>query len=146
MLNKIIEDMKTAMRSKDKLRLNAIRMFRAALKDREIELGHSLQEEDIIAIASRLIKQRKDAAEQYIQAERQDLADKELAEVVVLSCYLPEQMNADEVNATVAAAMTQSEASSMRDMGKVMAILKPKLQGKADMGKVSAQVKAALQG
>ncbi|MDQ6975315.1 MAG: GatB/YqeY domain-containing protein [Mariprofundaceae bacterium] len=144
MLNTIMNDMKLAMKAKDSLRLNAIRMFRAALKDKEIELKTNLTDTDVIAIASRLIKQRKDAATQYLAANRQDLADKELAEVDVLAVYLPKQMHEQAVTEAVAQAIAKTGATAMKDMGKVMAVLKPSLQGKTDMSLVSKQVKAAL--
>ncbi|MDQ6988606.1 MAG: GatB/YqeY domain-containing protein [Mariprofundaceae bacterium] len=147
LIQQITDDMKTAMRAKDKLALGVIRMLRAALKDKEIELkGQSLTEDDVLAVIGKLIKQRKDAATQYAEAERPDLAEKEQAEIKVLEVYLPAQMSQDEVIALVAAAVAEAGATSMKEMGKVMAILRPQAQGKADMGLVSAQVKAALQG
>ncbi len=144
MLTTITNDMKLAMKAKDKVRLNAIRMFRAALKDKEIELKNTLTEADIISVAARLIKQRKDAATQYTEAKRQDLADKELAEIDVLSVYMPKPMDAQAIKEAISHVLTKTGATSMKDMGKVMAILKPSLQGKADMSDVSKQVKAAL--
>lgn len=142
----ITDDMKQAMKDGDKLKLGAIRMLRAAMKDKEIELIRPLTEEDVIAVVSRLIKQRKDAASQYGDAGRSDLADKELAEAAVFEAYLPEQMSEAEVEAAVKQAIAGSDAAGMKDMGKVMGIIRPQLQGKADMGVVSALVKKLLQG
>jgi len=142
---RITDDMKTAMKTKDKLALGAIRMLRAAIKDKEIELGKTPEETDVIAIISKLIKQRKDSATQYIDADRPELAEKENAEIKVLEIYMPEQMSDDEITQLVAKAVVEVNATSMKDMGKVMGIVRPKAAGNADMGKVSAAVKAALQ-
>lgn len=142
----ITDDMKQAMRDGDKLKLGAIRMFRAALKDKQIELGNPLTEEDVIAMAAKMIKQRKDAANQYEEAGREDLAAKELDEIKVFEVYMPEQLSEDEVVKEVSQAIADSGAGSMKDMGKVMGIIRPKLQGKADMGMVSALIKQQLQG
>lgn len=146
MLQQITDDMKAAMKSGDKQKLAAIRMFRAALKDKEIELGTALTEEDVVAVAGRLIKQRKDAANQYAEAGRDDLAEKELAEVTVLEAYMPEQLSDDDLADLVKQAIAESGAEGMRDMGKVMGILNARAKGRADMGKVSALVKQLLQG
>ncbi|PCI02159.1 MAG: glutamyl-tRNA amidotransferase [Zetaproteobacteria bacterium] len=140
----IIDDMKVAMKAKDKLALGVIRMLRAAIKDKEIELGKTLEDTDVIAVVSKCIKQRKDSATQYMDANRADLADKENAEIKVLEVYMPEQMRDDEVTAIIAAAIAETGATSMKDMGGVMGIVRGKAAGKADMGKVSAAVKAAL--
>ena len=142
----ITDDMKQAMRDGDKLKLGAIRMFRAALKDKQIELGKPLTEEDVIAMAAKMIKQRKDAANQYHEAGREDLASKELDEIKVFEVYMPEQLSEDEVIQAVVQAIADSGAASMKDMGKVMGMVRPKLQGKADMGMVSALIKQQLQG
>ncbi len=144
LMQQITEDMKTAMKAKDSIALGAIRMLRAAIKDKEIELGKSLDDADVLAVVSKAIKQRKDAATQYHDAGRAELAEKEEAEIKVLEVYLPEQMSDDEIQALVESAIAEAEATSMKDMGKVMGIVRPKAQGKADMGKVSAAVKAAL--
>lgn len=141
----ITDDMKTAMKAKDKVALGVIRMLRAAIKDKEIELGKTLEDTDTIAVISKLIKQRKDSATQYIDAERPELAATENAEIKVLEVYMPEQMNDDEIQDLVAAAVAETGATSMKDMGGVMGIVRGKAAGKADMGKVSAAVKAALQ-
>ncbi len=141
---KITGDMKAAMKEKNKVALGVIRMLRAAIKDKEIELGKALEDADVIAIVSKCIKQRKDAATQYRDAGRPELAEKEEAEIKTLEAYLPEQMNDAEIQQLVADAVAEAGATSMKDMGKVMSIVRPKAQGKADMGKVSAAVKAAL--
>jgi len=146
LIQQITEEMKQAMKSGDKLKLAAIRMLRAAIKDREIEVGHALADDEVIAVVSKLIKQRRDAAAQYAEAGRDDLRDKELAEVAVFEVYLPEQLSEAELAGLVAAAVSESGAEGMRDMGKVMAVLRPKVQGRADMGLISAMVKDALQG
>ena len=140
----ITDDMKTAMRAKDKLALGVIRMLRAAIKDKEIELGKTLEDTDTIAVISKLIKQRKDSATQYMDADRPELAATENAEIEVLEVYMPEQMNDDEIAQLVASAVSETGATSMKDMGNVMGIVRGKAAGKADMGKVSAAVKAAL--
>ncbi len=144
MLKQLLEDMKTAMKAGDKPRLSTIRMLRAAVKDREIELGHALDDSEAITVFSRLVKQRRDAAKQYTEAGRDDLAAAELAEVEIIQAYLPAQMSDDELVALVDAAIAETGAESMRDMGKVMAIVKPKAEGRADMGKLSGLVKSRL--
>ncbi len=146
LLQQITNDMKQAMKDGDKLRLGAIRMFRAALKDKEIELGRPLEEEDVVAVAAKMIKQRRDAAGQYAEAGRDDLAAKELEETKVFEAYMPEQLSEEEVVQVITQAISESGAEGMRDMGKVMAIIRPKLQGRADMGLVSSLVKQQLQG
>jgi len=146
LMQQITDEMKQAMKAGDKLKLGAIRMLRAALKDKEIEIGHPLTEEDVIAVVGRMIKQRKDSANQYTEAGRNDLAAKEVEEIHVFEAYMPAQLSEDEVTAIVAEAVASSGAEGMRDMGKVMGIIRPKLQGKADMGMVSALVKQQLQG
>jgi len=144
LIQQITDDMKTAMKAKDKVALGVIRMLRAAIKDKEIELGKALDNTEILAVITKLIKQRKDSATQYRDAGRPELAEKEEAEIKVLEVYLPEQMNDAEIQQLVANAIAEAGATSMKDMGKVMGIVRPKAQGKADMGKVSAEVKAAL--
>ena len=141
----IIDDMKVAMKAKDKLALGVIRMLRAAIKDKEIALGKALEDNDVLAVIAKLIKQRKDSATQYTDANRPELAATENAEIKVLEVYMPEQMNDDEIQALVAAAVAAAGATSMKDMGGVMGIVRGKAAGKADMGKVSAAVKTALQ-
>lgn len=144
MQNQLNDDMKAAMKAKDKLRLSAIRMLRAAVKEKEIELGRGLDESECIAVFSRLLKQRRDAAGQYADAGRPDLQEKELAEAEIIQAYLPEQLGDDELAAMVSRAIADTSAAGMRDMGKVMAAVREKAQGRADMGKLSALVKASL--
>jgi len=144
MLKQLTEDMKTAMKAGDKLRLSCIRMLRAAIKDKEIELGHGLDETEAMAVLAKLVKQRIDAASQYADAGRDDLQDKELAEVEIIQAYLPEPLSDDELDAIVDQAISQTGATGMRDMGKVMAIVKDRAAGRADMGKLSGIVKARL--
>jgi len=146
MLKQLTEDMKAAMKAKDKARLGCIRLMRAAIKDKEIELGHGLDEAEAIAVLSKLVKQRNDAATQYADAGRTDLQEKELAEVEIIQTYLPEPLSDDELVAMVNQAISDTGASSMRDMGKVMGIVKAKAEGKADMGKISVLVKTQLAG
>jgi uncharacterized protein YqeY len=140
----ITEDMKGAMRAKDAPRLSAIRLLLAALKQREVDERTELTDADVLAIIEKMIKQRRDSIEQFRKGGRQDLADNEQFEITVLQGYMPEAMSAAEVETAVAEAISNSGATAMSDMGKVMALLKPKLAGRADMGKVSALVKARL--
>ncbi len=142
----ITEDMKTAMRAKDAPRLSAIRLLLAALKQREVDERIELTDTDVLAIIEKMIKQRRDSIEQFEKGARQDLADKEQFEISVLQGYMPAAMSAAEVDAAVIEAISSSGARLMADMGKVMALLKPKLAGRADMGKVSALVKTRLSG
>ncbi|MDX8401369.1 MAG: GatB/YqeY domain-containing protein [Mariprofundaceae bacterium] len=144
LIDRITEDMKQVMKSGDKATLSAIRMLRAAIKDREIELGHPLEDADVIAVAARLVKQRKDAARQYEEAGRVDLRDRELADADVFRRYMPEPMSDAEIEAAIEAAVAETGATGMRDMGRVMAALKARLAGRADMGEVSARVRARL--
>jgi hypothetical protein len=143
---RVVEDMKTAMRAKDAPRLSAIRLLLAALKQREVDERIELTDTDVLAIVEKMIKQRRDSIEQFEKGGRQDLADKEQFEISVLQGYMPAAMSAAEVDATVNEAISSTGAKLMADMGKVMALLKPKLAGRADMGKVSALVKTKLSG
>ncbi len=141
---RIGEDMKAALRGRESERLSAIRLLLAAIRQREIDERAELDDGGVIAVVDKLIKQRRDAISQYTAAGRQDLAERERFEVEVLSAYLPQPLNAEEIAALVAQAVTETGAVSARDMGKVMSWLKPRLAGRADMTAVSAQVKAAL--
>jgi uncharacterized protein YqeY len=143
---RITDDMKAAMRAKDSERLGAIRMLTAAIKQKEVDDRVELDDTGVIAIVDKLIKQRKDSIEAFQKAARQDLADKEAAEMAVLQVYLPARLSADEVAAEVRAIVTELGAKGPGDMGKVMGAVKARLAGKADMGQVSAAVKAALAG
>ena len=140
----ITEDMKTAMRAKDSERLGTIRLLQAAMKQKEVDERIELDDAAVVAIVDKLIKQRKDSIAAFEQAARQDLADKEKAEMAVLMAYLPERLSAEEVTRAVQAIVAALGASGPGDMGKVMGAVKTQLAGKADMGMVSAAVKAAL--
>jgi len=142
----ITEDMKAAMRAKDSERLGTIRLLQAAIKQREVDERITLDDVGVVAIVDKLIKQRKDSIAAFEQAARQDLADKESAELKVLQAYLPARLSAEEVNAEVKAIVAELGAAGPGDMGKVMGAVKTRLAGKADMGLVSAAVKAALAG
>ncbi|MBM3387653.1 MAG: GatB/YqeY domain-containing protein [Betaproteobacteria bacterium] len=144
--DQITEDMKTAMRAKDSERLGTIRLLQAAIKQKEVDERITLDDAGVVAIVDKLIKQRKDSITAFESAGRQDLADKEKAETVVLQVYLPARLSAQEVVAEVKAIVTELGASGPGDMGKVMGAVKMRLAGKADMGQVSAAVKAALAG
>jgi uncharacterized protein YqeY len=140
----ITEDMKAAMRARDAARLSAIRLLLAAMKQREVDERIELSDADILAIIEKMLKQRRDSVTQYEAGGRQDLADVEKFEIGVLTGYMPQQLSEAEIAAEVAAAVAASGAKAMQDMGKVMALLKPKLAGRADMAKVSSLVKAKL--
>ena len=141
---KLSEDMKAAMRAKQSERLATIRLINAAIKQREVDERIELSDEQVLTVIEKMIKQRKDSITQFEAGGRQDLADKEKAELVVLGEYMPAQLSDAEVQAEVAAAVAQAGASGPQDMGRVMAVLKPKLAGRADMTAVSGLVKAAL--
>ena len=141
---RITEDMKAAMRAKDAGRLSAIRLLQAAIKQREVDERVVADDAAVLAIIEKLIKQRKDSIEQFAKAGRTDLVDKEKAELDLLAGYLPQQMSEAELAAAVDAAIAESGAAGPQGMGKVMAILKPRLAGRADMGRVSALVKQRL--
>lgn len=140
----ITEDMKTAMRAKDSVRLGTIRLLQAAMKQREVDERIELDDAAIIAIVDKLIKQRKDSIAAFETANRADLADVEKAEMDVLKVYLPQRMSEAEITAAVQAIVAEVGATGPGDMGKVMGKVKTELTGKADMGLVSAAVKAAL--
>lgn len=143
---RITDDMKAAMRAKEADRLNTIRMLMAAMKQKEVDERIELDDAMVVAIVDKLIKQRKDSAQQFEAGGRQDLVDKENSEIVVLEGYLPQRLSADEVAAAVKAIVTELGASGPGDMGKVMGAVKQRLAGQAEMGVVSAAVKAALAG
>ena len=144
--DQITEDMKTAMRAKDSERLGTIRLLLAACKQREVDERIVLDDAAVVGLVDKLIKQRKDSIAAFESAARQDLADKEASEIVVLQAYLPQRMSADEVLAAVKAIVVELGASGPGDMGKVMGVVKTRLAGKAEMGSVSAAVKTALAG
>lgn len=140
----INEDMKTAMRAKETERLGTIRLLLAAIKQKEIDERVELDDVGITAVIEKMIKQRKDAVSQYQAASRQDLVDKEQAEISVLTCYMPQPFSTEEIAALVRQAKTETGAAGAKDMGRMMAWLKPRLAGRADMTTVSGLVKAAL--
>ena len=143
---RITEDMKAAMRAKDAERLGTIRLLTAAMKQKEVDERVELDDVAVVGIIDKMLKQRKDSIEAFEKAARQDLADKEKAEVAVLQAYLPARLSADEIAAEVKTIVAELGAKGPGDMGKVMGAVKAKLAGKADMGQVSAAVKAALAG
>ena len=142
--DQIFADMKTAMRSKDASKLESIRMLRAAIQRKEVDDQADIGDEEVLAILQKQIKQSQDAIRQFTEGDRSDLAAKEQVHVDNLKDYLPEQLSDDEIANAVVAAIASTGAESMKDMGKVMGLLKGQLQGKADMGKVSGIIKAKL--
>jgi uncharacterized protein YqeY len=141
---RITEDMKSAMKAKETARLGAVRLILAAIKQREVDERIELDDAAVIAVIEKMLKQRKDSITQYEAAQRQDLADAEKAEVAVLMAYMPQALSAAEVAAIVAQAVADSGAQAPADMGKVMALVKPRIAGRADMAEVSKLVKAKL--
>ena len=140
----IMADMKAAMKAHDASRLGAIRLLMAAIKQKEVDERIQCGDAEIISIIAKLVKQRHDSIEQYTAANRQDLADKEQAEIDVLSTYLPKPLTEEEIQAIIDEAIATLGASGMAAMGKVMGAVRPKLTGRADMGKVSALIKQKL--
>lgn len=144
-LKQLIEaDMKTAMREKDKDRLGTIRLILAAIKQREVDERITLDDTQVLAILDKMVKQRRDSIEQFRAAGREELAIKEEAELAVIQGYMPAALSDAELDALIAEAVTASGAKTMQEMGKVMGLLKAKVQGRADMGAVSAKIKARL--
>ena len=142
----VTEAMKDAMRAKDAPRLSALRLLLSAIKQIEVDERIEIDDAGVIAVIEKMLKQRRDSISQYEAAGRQDLADVEKFEVTVLQAYMPQPLSESEVDALVAQAITSSGATSVKDMGKVMAAVKPQLAGRADMGKVSGLIKAKLAG
>jgi uncharacterized protein YqeY len=140
------EAMKQALRDKDSARLSALRMFNAAVQRREVDERITLDDTQVIAVAEKLIKQGKEAIEQYEKGGRPELADKERGEIAIWQAFLPQQLSPEEVDAAIAEAIAATGAASIKDMGKVMGAVKPRVQGRADMGAVSARIKARLGG
>jgi len=138
------EDMKAAMRAKEKQRLGTIRLIHAAIKQREIDERIQLDDTQVIVVLDKMLKQRRDSLSQYEQAGRQDLADQEAFEITVIQTYLPQPLTEEELTAMINKALAESQASSVKDLGKVMQLLKPQLQGRADMRQVSERVKQSL--
>lgn len=141
---KLTADMKTAMREKDSVRLNTIRMVRSALKNKEIEAGGELDDQGIIQVVSTLVKQRRESIAMYRENDRQDMADQEQAEIEVLQVYLPQQLSEEEVAAIVDAAIAETGASSVKDMGAVMKVVMAKTTGRADGKMVNQLVRSRL--
>ena len=142
----IVADMQSAMREKDSTRLNAIRLLRAALQRREVDERETLDDEGVLGIIQKMIKQSRDAITQFESGQRNDLVEKELSLILVLQQYLPQQLDDAAITESVDAAISELGASGLRDMGKVMGQLKAQLQGRADMGQVSTLVKNKLTG
>lgn len=140
----LTEDMKTAMKAKDQLSLSTIRLINAAIKQFEVDERTEADDAKVVAILTKMVKQRKDSATIYLEAGRTDLADKENAEIEVLNRYLPQMMSEEEIKNAVYSAISTTGAAGMADMGKVMGILKTELAGKADMGEVNKVLKSAL--
>ena len=141
---KLQDDIKQAMRAKEETRLGTLRLLSAAIKRREIDERIQLDDAQVITAIEKLIKQGREAIEQFIKGGRQELADKELGEIAIWQAYLPAQLSESEIDKLIADAMTAVGASSIKDMGKVIGLLKPQLQGRADMGQVGGKVKAKL--
>ena len=144
--DQINQDMKAAMRSKDEARLSAIRMLWAAIQRREVDERIILDDAQVLAVVEKTVRQSRDAVEQFLKGNRPDLADKENRDIAFWEVYLPAQASDAEITKLIDEAIATTGAASIKDMGKVVGILKPKLQGRADMGKVSAAVKARLGG
>jgi hypothetical protein len=143
---RVTEDMKDAMRAKDSARLSTIRLLLAAIKQREVDERIELTDADVLAVVDKMIKQRRDSIAQFEAGHRQDLADAERAEIVVLQAYLPAQLSDAEIDAEIGAAIAATGAVGLAGMGKVMGVLKPRLAGRADLGAVSAKIRARLAG
>jgi len=141
---KIKDDIKQAMRDKNESRLGTLRMLSAAIQRREVDERILLDDAQVIAVIEKLVKQGRESIEQYIKGGRPELADKESGEIAVFQAYLPQQLSEAEIDKLVAEAIATTGASSVKDMGKVMGVLKPKLQGRADMGLVGSKIKAKL--
>lgn len=142
--SRINEDVKSAMRARDKLRLGTLRLITAAIKQREVDDRIELNDDQVIAVLEKMLKQRKDSIEQYGKAGRDELAAVEAAEITIITEFMPAQLSDTEVDALIGEAISATGAASMKEMGKVMGQLKPKLAGRADMGAVSAKIKARL--
>jgi len=143
---RITDDMKAAMRSGEKERLGLIRMITAGIKQREVDERITLDDGQVLAVLEKMIKQRKESLVQFKAGNRQDLADKEAAEIVLLQSYLPSQLSDADIDALIKEAVAATGAAGIKDMGKVMAFIKGKAQGRADMGAVGAKIKARLSG
>jgi uncharacterized protein YqeY len=141
---RIQQDMKDAMRAAEKARLATIRLILAAIKQKEVDERKELDDVEVVLVLEKMVKQRRESISQFEKAGRTDLVEQETGEIAVIQPYLPEQLSESELTALVTEALTRSGAASIKDMGKVMALLKPRVQGRADMGTVSALIKARL--
>ncbi|EMK6669479.1 GatB/YqeY domain-containing protein [Vibrio fluvialis] len=144
LIDTLKDEQKLAMKAKDKARLGTIRLALSAIKQREVDEQITLSDDDILAVLTKMVKQRRDSVTQFEAANRQDLADAEKAEITVLEEFMPQPLSEEEVVALIDSAIAESAPAGMQDMGKVMALLKPQIQGRADMGKVSGLVRAKL--
>jgi uncharacterized protein len=144
--SRITEDMKTALKAKESERLSAVRLLLAAIKQREVDERIELTDADVVGVVEKLLKQRRDSISQYEAAQRQDLADKEKFEASILQAYMPQPLDEAEIGNLIEETIRAEGASGIKDMGKVMAALKPKVAGRVDMGQVSATIKARLAG
>jgi uncharacterized protein YqeY len=144
LLSQLQDEMKNAMRARDKLRLGVIRMALSAIKLAEIDHKTEATDENVIALLTKMVKQRKESIKMFTEGGRDELAAKEAAEVVAIEYFLPQPLSADEINQLITETIADTGAASMADMGKVMAVLKPLMQGKADMGAISGQVRVIL--
>ncbi|MDP2572883.1 GatB/YqeY domain-containing protein [Vibrio penaeicida] len=144
LIDKLKDEQKLAMKAKDKPRLGTIRLALSAIKQREVDERITLSDDDILAVLTKMVKQRRDSVAQFESAGRQDLADAEKTEITVLEDFMPQPLTEEEVAALIDAAITESKPAGMQDMGKVMGVLKPQIQGRADMGKVSGLVRSKL--
>lgn len=144
--DRITSDMKEALKGGEKERLGVIRLILAAVKQKEVDERITLDDAQLLAVLEKMLKQRRESVAQFTQGNRKDLADKEESEIKVIQAYMPTQLSEAELDRLVAEAVSQSGASSIKDMGKVMGVLKPRVAGKADMGTVSAKIKTKLGG
>jgi uncharacterized protein YqeY len=143
---RIQDDVKAAMKAKEKDRLATLRLITAAIKQREVDERIEMDDTQVLAVLEKMIKQRRDSISQYVSAGRQELAEQEKREIAIIEVYMPEGLSDDEIAAMIEAAISETGAAAIKDMGKVMGVLKPKMQGRADMGKVSGLVKQKLSG
>ena len=144
--DKLNDDIKNAMKAREQDKLAALRLMLSAVKQREVDERITLDDAGVIGVVEKMIKQRRESIVQFEKGARQDLADKESAEIAILEAYLPQQLSAAEIEAIIGEALASTGAASPADMGKVMGVIKPRLAGRADMGKVSGLVKARLAG
>jgi len=141
---RIQDDVEAAMRARDRARLGALRLVTAAIKQKEVDGRIPLDDAAVLGVLEKMIKQRRDSLDQFVQAGRQELADQEAFEIEVIHRYMPSPLSEAEVDAMIEAAVKETGAATMKDMGRLMGVLKPKLMGRADMGEISERVKARL--